>query len=572
MAAGLKFGGEESMDPIYAGWLSIVPPIIAIALALMTKEVISSLMIGILSGTLIYACMSGGNPVVGTVDYAFKLMANRVDINIILFLALLGALVAVVNMAGGSQAYGRWAGNKLKSKRSAMVATGVLGSLIFIDDYFNCLTVGTVMKPVTDKYHISRAKLAYIIDATAAPICIIAPISSWAAAVGSNLAITGEFESDIAAFIATIPYNLYALLSILMVFLLCFVNLDFGPMEHAEEAAEAGDLGAIDKEETDAIPVNEKGRVFDMLIPILALIVFSILAMLYNGGFWGDDPAYHSIGAAFGNCVAAEALVLGGFAALVVAFLLFVPRRVVKFRDFMAGITMGVKSMVPAFIILTLAWTISGVCRDLLMTGDHLRRGGVPELLHGHRVGHLRHPDPDCRPHLCGDRAGASGGGALRDAGGQRVRRPLLPDFGYDHPVLHGRGLQPHPACIHAAPLLYCCGVLLLCRLSGGRTERRERLADARQRHSAPGGRTGGSPSSEHEEGESIKGERLLILWIIKYCDSKAAASVEFPRRPFLCRRRFPHKRYSGRRRCFTAAKRRCSSSANSLHLLRSPV
>lgn len=373
MAAGLKFGGEESMDPIYAGWLSIVPPIIAIALALMTKEVISSLMIGILSGTLIYACMSGGNPVVGTVDYAFKLMANRVDINIILFLALLGALVAVVNMAGGSQAYGRWAGNKLKSKRSAMVATGVLGSLIFIDDYFNCLTVGTVMKPVTDKYHISRAKLAYIIDATAAPICIIAPISSWAAAVGSNLAITGEFESDIAAFIATIPYNLYALLSILMVFLLCFVNLDFGPMEHAEEAAEAGELGAIDKEETDAMPVNEKGRVFDMLIPIFALIVFSILAMLYNGGFWGDDPAYHSIGAAFGNCVAAEALVLGGFAALVVAFLLFVPRRVVKFRDFMAGITMGVKSMVPAFIILTLAWTISGVCRDLLMTGEFVK-------------------------------------------------------------------------------------------------------------------------------------------------------------------------------------------------------
>lgn len=362
------------MDPIYAGWLSIIPPIIAIALALITKEVISSLIIGILSGTLIYSCMTGANPIVGTVDYTFRLMANRVDINIILFLALLGALVAVVNLAGGSQAYGRWASGKLKSKKTAMLATGVLGSLIFIDDYFNCLTVGTVMKPVTDKYKISRAKLAYIIDATAAPVCIIAPISSWAAAVGSNLAITGEFESDLAAFVATIPYNLYAILSIVMVFLLCFVNLEFGPMQKAEAEAQKGNLGAIDQPaDGEKLPENPKGRVFDMLIPIFALIVFSILAMLYNGGFWGDDPAYHSIGAAFGNCTAAEALVLGGFAALVVAFLLFVPRKVVSFRDFMEGITVGVESMVPAFIILTLAWTISGVCRDLLMTGDFVK-------------------------------------------------------------------------------------------------------------------------------------------------------------------------------------------------------
>ena len=228
------------MDPIYAGWLSIILPIIAIALALITKEVISSLIIGILSGTLIYSCIVGANPIVGTVDYTFQLMASRVDINIILFLALLGALVAVVNLAGGSQAYGRWASGKLKSRKTAMLATGVLGSLIFIDDYFNCLTVGTVMKPVTDKHKISRAKLAYIIDATAAPVCIIAPISSWAAAVGSNLAITGEFESDLAAFVATIPYNLYAILSIVMVFLLCFVNLDFGSMQKAEIAAQKG--------------------------------------------------------------------------------------------------------------------------------------------------------------------------------------------------------------------------------------------------------------------------------------------------------------------------------------------
>lgn len=203
------------MEPYYAGILSLLPPVIAITLALITKEVISSLLVGILTGTLIYSLNTGLNPIVGTVDITFKLMTQRMDVSILLFLALLGALVVVVSMAGGSRAYGRWASEKLRSKRSAQLATSALGALIFIDDYFNCLTVGTVMKPVTDKYGVSRAKLAYIIDATAAPVCIIAPVSSWAAAVGSNLQITGAFESDLAAFVSTIPYNLYALLSIL---------------------------------------------------------------------------------------------------------------------------------------------------------------------------------------------------------------------------------------------------------------------------------------------------------------------------------------------------------------------
>ncbi|MEG0115970.1 MAG: Na+/H+ antiporter NhaC family protein [Hydrogenoanaerobacterium sp.] len=362
------------MEAIQVGFLSLVPPIIAISLALITKEVISSLMIGILSGTLIYSLNLGLNPVVGTVETTFKLMATRIDMNILLFLALLGALVVVVTMAGGSRAYGQWAGSKLKTKRSALLATSALGGLIFIDDYFNCLTVGTVMKPVTDKYNVSRAKLAYIIDATAAPVCIIAPISSWAAAVGSNLRITGEFDSDLAAFVATIPYNLYALLSIVMLVALCVTNLDFGPMERAEIKAQQGDIGAIDTVSTGDTRVSVKGRVFDMLIPIGALIVFSILAMLYNGGFWGSDPAIAgNIAAAFGNCVAAEALVLGGFAALIVAFVLFVPRKIISFRGFMDGITEGIKSMVPADIILILAWTISGVCRDLLSTGEYVR-------------------------------------------------------------------------------------------------------------------------------------------------------------------------------------------------------
>ena len=362
----------DELTAIQVGWLSLLPPLIAIALALVTKEVLSSLVIGILSGTLIYTLHTGGNPVVGTLETTFKLMVNRADMNILLFLGLLGALVVVIGMAGGTYAYGKWAGNKLKGKRSAMAATGILGSLIFIDDYFNCLTVGTVMKPVTDKFGISRAKLAYIIDATAAPICIIAPISSWAAAVGSNLSATGAFDNDLTAFVSTIPFNLYALLSIFMVFLLCVTKLDFGPMRKAERAAENGDLGVVDTDIKQAYAVSEKGRVFDMLIPVISLIVFSILAMLYNGGLWGEDPAYHSIAAAFGNCSASEALVLGGFGGLVVAFLLFVPRGVVKFKDFMDGIITGIKSMVPAFTILILAWTISGVCRDLLSTGDYV--------------------------------------------------------------------------------------------------------------------------------------------------------------------------------------------------------
>ncbi len=358
------------MESVYVGWLSLVPPVIAIGLALLTKEVISSLMVGILSGTLIYSLTIGLNPIVGTTETTFSLMASKIDMNILLFLAFLGALVVVVTMAGGSRAYGRWASQKLKSKRGVQFATGALGVLIFIDDYFNCLTVGTVMKPVTDKYNISRAKLAYIIDATAAPICIIAPISSWAAAVGSSLQATGSFESDLAAFVATIPYNLYALLSIVMVIAVCAFNLDFGPMEHAELKAAKGDIGAVDASSNDNMRVSSKGTVLDMIIPVIALIIFSVLAMLHNGGYWGEDPAYHSMAAAFGNCVAAEALVVGGFGALVVAFLMFVPRGLINFRDFMGGVGEGVKSMVPADIILVLAWTISGVCRDLLQTGE----------------------------------------------------------------------------------------------------------------------------------------------------------------------------------------------------------
>ena len=266
------------MEPVDVGILSLLPPIIAISLALVTKEVISSLMLGILSGGLIYAAASGGG-LVAMSSAAFEIMSKTVGtpdkFNIILFLALLGALVCVVNKAGGSQAYGQWATRKITSRRAAELATSILGILIFIDDYFNCLTVGTVMKPVTDKYRISRAKLAYIIDTTAAPVCIIAPISSWAAAVGSTLYETGAFPNEMSAFFATIPYNMYAILSILMVTVLSLTDLEFGPMAKVEYLAETkGELGAIDqKAAQQQQPVTAKGTVYDLLIPIAGLFL-----------------------------------------------------------------------------------------------------------------------------------------------------------------------------------------------------------------------------------------------------------------------------------------------------------
>ncbi|HWP50122.1 MAG TPA: Na+/H+ antiporter NhaC family protein [Clostridia bacterium] len=356
------------MEAVSVGWLSILPPIIAIGLALITKEVISSLMIGVLSGTLIYTVATGGNLVVDTLKSTFTLMGSRFDLNIILFLALVGALVSLITMAGGSRSYGALMNKKLNSRSSAMLATGGLGVLIFIDDYCNCLTVGAVMKPVTDRFKISRAKLAYIIDATAAPVCIIAPISSWGAAVISSLPENSHmFDSGIHAMVATIPFNLYALLSIVMLIALSVTNLDFGPMARSEARALKGNLGAIDVSLGEDVKVSDRGTVWDLIIPVVVLILVSGLAMLENGGYFEGGM---TLAEGFGNCSSGPALVLGSFAALVWSFVQFVPRKLMTAREFMGGITEGIKSMVPADIILVLAWTISGVCRDLLMTGD----------------------------------------------------------------------------------------------------------------------------------------------------------------------------------------------------------
>ena len=352
---------------VATGW-ALFPPVVAIALALISKEVYSSLFLGCLAGALLLANFDPWQMVVNFVGAGEGVgMINAIDISILIFLVMLGVMVDLMNKAGGSAAFGRWASKAVKTRCGAQLMTMLLGVLIFIDDYFNCLTVGAVMRPVTESHKISRAKLAYIIDATAAPICIIAPISSWAAAVGSNLKATGAFESDFAAFVATIPYNFYALFSIIMVVMVCLGNFDFGPMRKAELRAQQGELGNVDAEQAE-LGASAKGHLMDMLVPIGSLIVFAVLALLYSGGYWGSDPAYHTLAAAFGNCSASKALVWASFGALTVAFFMFVPRGLMSLKSFMDCAGEGMKAMMPANTILVLAWAISGVCRDLLQT------------------------------------------------------------------------------------------------------------------------------------------------------------------------------------------------------------
>ena len=351
------------LEMIEAGWLSILPPIIAIVLALITKEVFSSLLAGIFSGMLIY-CAHTGDSILKAINYVFDMMASRIGDNayMILFLTLLGSVVVVVNMAGGSRAYGRWASGKLKSPVSVKLATALLGVVIFIDDYFNCLTVGTVMRPITDKHKIAREKLAYIIDSTAAPICIIAPISSWAVAVSSEVGEAGGLN----AFMQTIPYNLYALLTLAMVFFLCVTEFDFGPMKRAVEEAKTAEFDEVEEEnEIEGLTISPNGRVLDLVIPMIVLIVCSILGMAYVGGFFSGVDFVTAIGEN-----PTVGLTLGAFASLLVALVLYIPRKLMTFRNFMDGVTTGAKYMVSAIMILVFAWSLSGVCREMIGTGE----------------------------------------------------------------------------------------------------------------------------------------------------------------------------------------------------------
>ncbi len=359
---------EESGSKFYGTILALLPPVIAIALALITKEVYSSLFIGIVAGALLYTNFN----VVKTLESIFAVMTEYVgdawNLGILIFLVILGIIVGLVTRSGGSAAYGKWASKRIKTRAGALLSTFALGVIIFIDDYFNCLTVGSVMRPVTDKHNVSRAKLAYIIDATAAPICIIAPISSWAAAV-SSYAAEGQ---GLTLFMQTIPYNLYALLTIVMVIAMSVMNVDYGPMKkHEINAVKNNDLFTTGSEETaeDDTPADAgKGKVIDLILPVVVLIVACVVGMIYTGGFFSGEGV--SFVQAFSDSDASVGLVLGSFVALLFTLLLYLPRKVISFKECMNVIPQGFKSMVPSIIILIFAWTLGGFCKSYLGAGE----------------------------------------------------------------------------------------------------------------------------------------------------------------------------------------------------------
>ena len=350
----------EYTPAMYATFWALVPPIVAIVLALITKEVYSSLFIGILVGGLFYS----GFSFEGTLTHIFNdgfvsVLSDGYNVGILVFLVILGAMVSLMNRAGGSAAFGHFAKEKIKTRAGAQLATVALGVLIFIDDYFNCLTVGSVMKPVTDEHKVSRAKLAYLIDATAAPVCIIAPISSWAAAVSGFV----EGEDGFSIFIRAIPYNFYAILTIVMMIALILMKVDFGPMKSHEANALKGDLFSTGKKDAtqETEIVNPKGKVIDLLIPIIMLIACCVIGMIYTGGFFDGAGFVES----FSNSDASVGLALGSICAMILTIIIYLIRRVLSFKDCMGCLPDGFKAMVPAILILTFAWTLKAMTDSL---------------------------------------------------------------------------------------------------------------------------------------------------------------------------------------------------------------
>lgn len=351
-------------------WWSLVPPLLAIVLALVTKEVYSSLFIGVAMGALLYTGFHPWNAFVAL----FDIMKNSMNLNILIFDVLLGMIIVLMSKSGGSAAYGKWAGTKIKSKKSAMLATTGLGVLIFVDDYFNCLTVGSVMRPVTDRFKVSRAKLAYIIDATAAPVCIIAPISSWAAAVNSYVPEDAGI-SGFQLFLRTIPYNLYAILTLLMVFTIILTGLDFGLMKKHEKNAAAGDLFTSGGEEFDQVKeeeISSNGKVIDLVLPVLVLIGTAIGAMIYTGFLGGATDVV----TAFAGCDAETSLIFATLITVMFMLALYLPRKVITFKGFMDSFVEGFKMMIPAIGILIFAWSLKGM-------GDALEIASFVENLVG---------------------------------------------------------------------------------------------------------------------------------------------------------------------------------------------
>lgn len=358
----IAFAAEEetALPSMYATFWALVPPIVAIVLALITKEVYSSLFIGILVGGLFYSNFSFEGTVMHIFNDGFvAVLSDSYNVGILIFLVILGAMVSLMNRAGGSAAFGHFAKEKIKTRAGAQLATVALGVLIFIDDYFNCLTVGSVMKPVTDEHKVSRAKLAYLIDATAAPVCIIAPISSWAAAVSGFV----EGEDGFSIFIRAIPYNYYALLTIVMMIGLILMNVDFGSMRTHEANALKGDLftsGQMAASEEEA-PVNSKGKVIDLVIPIITLIICCVIGMIYTGGFFEGENFI----TAFSNSDASVGLALGSIFAMIITIIIYLIRRVLSFKECMECLPAGFKAMVPAILILTFAWTLKAMTDSL---------------------------------------------------------------------------------------------------------------------------------------------------------------------------------------------------------------
>ncbi len=350
--------GEESSPALYATFWALVPPLIAIGLALITKEVYSSLFVGIVAGAFLVA---DGSPV-GALnavlnDGFIATLADSWDVGILLFLVILGIIVALVNKAGGSRAYGDWARSKIKSRKGSIFATFILGCLIFIDDYFNCLTVGSVMMPVTDGHNVSRAKLAYIVDATAAPVCMIAPISSWAAAVSG--VVVGY--NGIELFIKAIPYNYYSLLTLVMIIVITALNFDYGPMAlHEKNAQENNDLyTTASRPYANAVvtSVSSKGKVIDLLLPVVFLVASCVVGMIYTGGFFEGETFMDS----FANCDASYGLPLGAIVTVIFMFCMYLPRKIISFADFMSCVPAGFVAMVPAILILSFAWALSAM-------------------------------------------------------------------------------------------------------------------------------------------------------------------------------------------------------------------
>ena len=359
----LAADAEETYQPaLYATIWALLPPLVAIILALITKEVYSSLFVGIVVGALIYS----GFKFEGTVTQIFeggiiKVLSDSYNVGILIFLVILGSVVCMMNKAGGSAAFGRWASKKIHTRVGAELAAIILGILIFIDDYFNCLTVGSVMRPVTDRHHVSRAKFAYLIDATAAPVCIIAPISSWAAAVSGFV----EGQDGLAIFVRTIPYNFYAILTIVMMVGMVLMKTEFGAMKTHEINALNGDLYTTSarpyENATDDETPNPRGKVIDLVIPIVVLVICCVISMIYTGGFFSGTDFV----TAFSQSDASTGLAMGSAFGLVFAIIFYMIRRVVNFRDCMGCIPEGFKAMVPAIMILTFAWTLKAMTDSL---------------------------------------------------------------------------------------------------------------------------------------------------------------------------------------------------------------